>query len=227
MRKISVVFWSVLVIAAVAIVGLISYQMLGTTRVKKATTTNGTSVQETSKAVKRQSPQTKKRTLIVYFSRAGQNYPDVNLKVGYTAQIANIIAKRTGADKYEIVPANAYPKNYHATVERATREQNENARPKIKKALPNMKKYDTIFLGYPIWDAQMPMIMHTFMEAENMNGKTIIPFSTNSGSAWANSLTTIRKQYPKATLRKGFEVPGAEVKDSHAQINSWLKKLRY
>ena len=168
-----------------------------------------------------------KRTIVVFFSRAGQNYPDSGLKIGYTNQIANLITQKTGAQQYQIVPQKAYPHNYQATVKRATREQDENARPQIKNKLPDFKKYDTVFLGYPIWDAHLPMIMHTFMEAAQLNGKTIIPFSTNAGSGWSDSLTMLRKQYPQATFKKGLSIPGTDVENSHSKIEKWLVNLGY
>lgn len=167
------------------------------------------------------------RTIVVFFSRAGQNYPNRDLKVGDTNQIANLITQQTGAKQYRIVPKQAYPYNYQATVKRATREQNENARPKIKNKLPNFKKYDTIFLGYPIWDAHLPMILHTFMASAQLNGKIIIPFSTNAGSGWSDSLTMLRKQYPQVTFKKGLSIQGSDVKYSHAKIEKWLNRLGY
>lgn len=125
------------------------------------------------------------------------------------------------------MPQKTYPHNYQATVKRATREQDDNARPQIKNKLPDFKKYDTIFIGYPIWDAHLPMIMHTFIESARLNGKTIIPFSTNAGSGWSDSVTMLRKQYPQATFKTGFSILGVDVKQSHAKIEKWLDNLGY
>jgi len=165
--------------------------------------------------------------LVVVFSRAGQNYPNVELKTGYTQQIANLISQQTGAKQYVITPVKAYPRSYQVTVKRATTEQNNNARPKIKGKLPDFTKYDTIFIGYPIWDAHLPMIMHTFMEAAELNGKTIIPFSTNAGSGWSDSREMLKNKYPQATFKQGLSIPGADVATSHDKIKKWLTKLGY
>lgn len=81
------------------------------------------SAQPKSSSSKKQSAKVDRNTnkkdkiLIVYFSRAGQNYGGSNLKIGNTHRIANYIAARTGGDKYEIVPAKKYPTTYQATAD--------------------------------------------------------------------------------------------------------------
>lgn len=77
------------------------------------------------------------KTLIVYFSRKDGVYGG-NLKVGNTKRIADFIQDKTGGKEYEIVPIKEYPKSYQATTEVAQKEQDDNARPKIKNKLPNV-----------------------------------------------------------------------------------------
>ncbi|AWM75114.1 MULTISPECIES: flavodoxin [Lactobacillus] len=165
--------------------------------------------------------------LIVYFSRSGQNYPGVNLTRGNTARIADEIKKVTGAQIFEIKPRVAYPKSYDQTVSQAEREQKNNAGPKIKGKLPKVSKYDTIFLGYPIWWDDIPMIVRTFMDQVDLNNKTIIPFSTNASSGWGKSLNTIHSVFPKAKLKKGFEIKGENAASAKAKVDSWLHDLGY
>ncbi|MFD1671521.1 flavodoxin [Agrilactobacillus yilanensis] len=167
------------------------------------------------------------RILIVFFSRSGTNYPDTTLKIGHTQRIANEIARVTGGTKYEIVAAKAYPKNYQATVDRAEKEQQRDARPAIKQPLPDISKYDTIFIGYPIWWSDLPMPVRTFMDNVDMNGKTVIPFSTNAGSGWGDTLSTLKQQYPKATFKKGFSIEGTQADHAQKKIDRWLRQLGY
>lgn len=217
-------YWFIGIIAVVAI-ALIALDVFQSRSNNQATTTSSqTSSQKStsSKPVKKDG-----KTLIVFFSRSGSNYPNDNLKIGHTHQMANWIADKTGGTQYEVVPADPYPSSYNATVSRSEEEQSSNARPKIKNPLPNLDDYDTIFIGYPIWDGELPMIMRTFLDKENLNGKTVVPFSSNAGSAWGNTLDTIKKQYPKADMKKGFEVEGTEVDNSKDQIDSWLTNLGY
>ncbi|MCF6166683.1 NAD(P)H-dependent oxidoreductase [Furfurilactobacillus rossiae] len=180
-----------------------------------------------SSTVKKSNKVDPKRILIVTFSRVGTNYPDVTLKVGHTQHIANQIAQVTHGRQFSIQADDMYPKNYQATVDRAEREQDRNARPEIKGPLPDMANYDVIFLGYPIWWNEIPMPVRTFMDEENLNGKVIIPFSTNAGSGWGDSLSQLRQKYPHATLRGGYEVEGTRVNHSTHAINKWLHELGF
>ena len=166
-------------------------------------------------------------TLIVYFSKSGINYEGYR-KTGNTAKLANDIQKATGADMYEIVPAKPYSRtSYKAVEKRATAEQKQNARPATKGSMPNVSKYKTIFIGSPIWYNEYPMPVRTFMDKVDLNGKTLIPFATDSGSGMGEQPQQLKKQYPKAKIRKGFSVEGADVSKANTQtnVNKWVKNL--
>ena len=91
------------------------------------------------------------KVLVVYFSRTGEQYNVGTIDKGNTAIVAEMIAEKTGADLYEILPETDYPYTYSALTDVAKKEQNNNARPKIKGELPDVSKYDTIFIGAPVW----------------------------------------------------------------------------
>lgn len=167
------------------------------------------------------------KTLIVYFSRSGTNYPDVNIKIGHTKRLSMFIADYTHGDQYEIVPTRAYPKNYQATVDQAEREQQQNARPAIKNPLPDVSQYDTIFIGYPIWFNEQPMIVRTFMDEVNLNHKNVVPFSTNAGSGWGDSISILKKTYQNARVLTGFSIEGSDADSARNQVNRWLQKIGY
>lgn len=172
-----------------------------------------------------------KKTLVVYFSRTKGVYGG-SLKKGNTAQVADFIKQKTNADTYEIVPKKAYPSSYNKTTQVAQREQDRNARPAIKGKLPNVKKYDTVFIGAPIWWGEYPMVVRTFLDKESgLNGKTLIPFTTSEGSGLGNTSSQLKKQFSSSKVRKGFTVRGNTVKNNpnrvKKQVNSWLKGLGY
>lgn len=172
-----------------------------------------------------------KKVLVVYFSRTQGVYGG-GLTRGNTARVADFIQQKTNADTYEIVPKKAYPKSYDRTTKVAQREQNENARPAIKGKLPNVSKYDTVFIGGPIWWGEYPMVVRTFLDKESgLNGKTLIPFTTNEGSGLGNTSQVLKKQFPKSTVRKGFSARGNSVKNNpkavQTRVNNWLGKLGY
>ena len=118
------------------------------------------------------------KVLVAYFSRAGENYAVGRTEKGNTAALAEIIADETGGDLFEIKTKEAYPEKLKEVLEVARREQKENARPELAEKV-NLADYDIIFLGYPNWCSDMPMAVYTFLETNDFEGKTIIPFSTS------------------------------------------------
>ena len=109
----------------------------------------------------------KGKILVAYFSRAGGNYGVGNIKQGNTKIVAKMIAKQTGGKLFEIKTKKAYPTDYDECKVVAEKEMNENARPALKTKVKNMSQYDTVYLGYPIWYADMPMAVYTFLESYN------------------------------------------------------------
>ena len=104
-------------------------------------------------------------TLIVYFSRTGEQYQVGEIEKGNTEIVAEMIAEKTGADLYEILPeADYYPYTYDELTDVAKKEQNENARPAYQDTVPDLSQYSTVFIGAPVWWGDWPMIMYTFFE---------------------------------------------------------------
>ena len=178
-----------------------------------------------------QAAKSNKKVLVVYFSRT-KGVSGGTLKRGNTARVADFIKDKTGADTYEIVPKKSYPNSYQKTTEVAQREQRRNARPAIKGKLPNVNKYDTVFIGSPIWWGEYPMVVRTFLDKESgLNGKTLIPFTTAEGSGLGNTSSVLKKQFPKSKVCKGFTARGDQVKRNpksvQQRVNRWLDGLGY
>ncbi len=173
---------------------------------------------------------TDSKTLVVYFSRTGENYNVGNVEVGNTAMVASYIKEYLKADSFEIVPIDKYPDNYDKCTELAQKEKDDNARPKITGKIDNFDSYDTVFVGYPIWWGDLPMIMYTFMEEYDFNGKKIIPFNTHEGSGDSGTYQTIQEKLPNADVNtKGLALEGkvARSDDGKQQTIDWLKGLGY
>lgn len=170
-----------------------------------------------------------KKALVVYFSRAGENYNVGTVSKGSTEIVAEIIAKETGADLFKIEPVNSYPVNYNETVRIARDEKRNNSRPKIKNKVKNLKDYDVIFVGYPIWYGDLPMAVYTFFDENNLSGKKIILFSTNEGSGLADTVNTIEKYTKGNVVKNAFSIRGKRVQDSkdkvEAEVKKWIKEL--
>ena len=170
------------------------------------------------------------KILVAVFSRADENYSVGTITKGNTMVLAEMIAEKTGGELFEIKPAKPYPKDYKTTTEIAKREQNENARP----ALLNDKDisgYDTIFLGYPNWWGDMPMIIYTFLESHDFSGTTVIPFCTHGGSGLSGTEGTLRRRLSNSRLMKGLGVNGVTAQnnrdETRKRVSEWLDGLGF
>lgn len=174
---------------------------------------------------------TGKKTLVVYFSKTGEQYDVGNITEGNTAIIAQMIAGQTGADVFEVKLKNdTYPTAYKALTEVALEEKKANARPEIAGDVANFADYDVIFIGSPNWWADMPMALYTFIEAHDWSGKTIAPFVTHEGSG-LSSIPDKIKTATNADVREGLAVYGHVAQNERDKANeaviAWLKKLGF
>jgi flavodoxin len=168
-----------------------------------------------------------KKSLIVYYSRKGQNYMDgriINLPIGNTEVIAKKIKEFIGGDLFEINTVKPYPIDYTETTNVAREELHKNARPELSDTVKNMDDYDVIYLGYPNWWGTFPMAVFTFLESYDFSGKTIIPFCTHEGSGMAGSERDIKKLCPNVQVEKGISIRGSSVNSADSLIKSWLSK---
>lgn len=182
---------------------------------------------------------TAKKPLIVYFSMPETDNPKdmteeeenstvvIDGKVlGNTQYIALLIQKYTGGDLFRIEAKNPYPTFHKTLVDLAKEEQNQNARPALKHNVENLKDYDTIFLGYPNWWGDMPMILYTFLETHDLSGKTVIPFNTHGGSGFSRTIPTIQELAPKANvITRGFTVSRRRVDRAEPDLKAWVQRM--
>jgi len=174
---------------------------------------------------------TGKKSLVVYFSRADENTGGVGyIEMGNTRILAEMIAAKTDADIFEIRPTKPYPKEYTPATEVAKQEKEENVRPEITGELPDLSKYDTVFLGYPIWWGDLPMVVYTFLEREDFSGKKIAPFCTHEGSGIGSTESFVANT-TKAEMLEGLEMRGRVAQqqqdEAEKEVSKWLKKLGY
>ncbi len=171
------------------------------------------------------------KILVAFFSRAGDNYEVGVIEKGNTKIMAQMIADKTGADLFEITPVKDYPADYRECTEVAKAELEANARPEITGYVTNLQDYDTIFLGYPIWWSAPPMLIYTFLENQDFNGKTIIPFCTSAGEYMTNKENTIPEIAKGSTIREGLGIKGKECQENpdavREKVNAWLAGLGY
>ena len=148
--------------------------------------------------------------------------------LGNTQYVAYVIEENTNANIFRIEPQTPYPTDHDTLVDLAKEEQDANARPALKGDIENMEQYDTIFVGYPTWWSDMPMILYAFFDQYDFSGKTIVPFNTHGGSGFSGTVSTISKLEPNAkVIENGFTVSRNNVQDAEQDIISWLDDLGY
>lgn len=167
------------------------------------------------------------KTLVVFFSHAGENYSVGNIEVGNTKVVADYISEMTGADQFEIVADKDYDMPYMQLIEVAKQEANNNELPPMMGKLENVDQYDTVFIGGPVWWGTYPQVMFTFFRDYDLNGKTLIPFTTHEGSGLASCVEDVKEAYPNADVKPGFAIYGHEVRSGRNKVGKWLKNLGF
>ena len=167
------------------------------------------------------------KNLVIYFSRADQNYVGGELKTlqkGNTEVIAEMIAKEVGADLFKVESEKPYPQEYYACCDQAKDELYRGSRPKLKKMLDSIEEYDNIFIGYPIWWGTLPMPMFTQLEKLDFRGKHVLPYSTHEGSRLGKSMSDIEKLCKGAVIAQGLAIQGCNAPNSKSTVATWAKE---
>ena len=161
-----------------------------------------------------------KKVLVAYFSWSGN-----------TKYAAQYIAKKLGADEFEIIREKPYPTEYTPCTEDAKAEKEAGERPAIKGKVENMAQYDVVFVCVPVWWYTAPMPVFTFLEQYDLKGKTVIPFCT-AYSGPSSTLKDIVKATPNSDHRDGIcivtkELGGQGMGSKTAKIDKWLGEIGF
>lgn len=182
--------------------------------------------QHSNNKINMENMESKKKSLVAFFSRADENYAVGYIEKGNTHIVAEMIASETGADLFRIETERSYPADYNECIEVAKREKNANARPAIMGDV-RVEDYDVIYLGYPNWWGEMPMAVYTFIEKHDWKGKTVVPFCTHEGSGLSGTERRVQSACEGAKVLKGLAVRGATAQNAPdtalKAVMSWLK----
>lgn len=169
------------------------------------------------------------KNLVVYFSMP-DNVDDSTVVIdgetlGNTQYMAYVIQETVGADIFRIEPETPYPTDHDELVDIAREEQSNNARPAIKDTIENFDTYENIFVGYPNWWGDMPMILYSFFDEYDFSGKTIIPFNTHGGSGFSGTISTIKELEPNAEVLDGKSISRNDIQDAEQEIVDWVNSF--
>ncbi|AWH33248.1 flavodoxin [Stenotrophomonas sp. SAU14A_NAIMI4_8] len=151
------------------------------------------------------------RTLVAYFSRSGN-----------TRVVAGLIHRSVPSDLFEIVPATPYPEEYLATVEQARRERDQGIEPPLQAHIATLDRYDTVYLGFPIWGETAPPVIRSLLSQQPMAGKTLVPFITHGGYGTGSSLRVLATHAPNARIQKPFVMQADQERRTMDSVNAWL-----
>lgn len=168
------------------------------------------------------------KVLVTYFSHSGANYSVGNVEKGNTKMMAEYIIDYLNADSFEIMPNKTYPTTYDELVEVGQYEQRNNIKVDYVGEI-NIDDYDIIFLGYPIWDGEIPMVVEGFIDNHNFDEKVVIPFNTHAGSGNAGTYKIIEDKLSNSTVMKGLPVKGetARTNEGKSETIKWLEELGF
>ena len=133
------------------------------------------------------------------------------------------------APLFRIEPVTPYPFDYRKTTAIA-REERSAGKARDAKAIPDIRGYDVIFWGHPIWYGEMPYIVRGVLSKLDCAGKTIVPFVTHQGSWIGNTANLVRSFQKRAAVREGLGILGtrfARNEPVEPEITAWLKRLGY
>lgn len=154
------------------------------------------------------------KSLVVYFSWSGN-----------TENVAKSIQSKTNSDIFEIVPAIPYSNDYDTVVDLAQEEQKNHARPAISGNIENIGQYDVIYVGFPNWWADMPMILYTFFDTYDLSGKTVALFCTSGGSGLSGTVNKVKSLEPNAIVTDGLHIGSGSSSNPDNAVSAWLNDI--
>ena len=150
-------------------------------------------------------------TVVAFFSRSGN-----------TRVVAGLIQRATQADLFEIKPRSAYPEEYLETVRQASEERDRSLEPPLAGRIADLQKYQTVYLGFPIWGETTPAVIRSFLKEHDLSRKTVIPFITHGGYGLGKSQSVLASHAPRADLRPPFQMQADQERQTMNTVHSWL-----
>jgi len=162
-----------------------------------------------------------KKSIIIYFSRADENYAVWYIEKWNTEVIAEYIRDILGADMFKVEPLNAYPADYMECIEEAkVRTNNHDA--SIKENIPDISEYEVIYIGSPIYWGGMPEELFTALKWQDFNGKIIRPFVTHEWSGLSGVPRQLKEICEWAEVLDWLAITGSTVYQAKPKVENWL-----
>lgn len=160
------------------------------------------------------------KSLIIYFSRADENYAVGYIDKGNTEIVAEYVRELTGADVFKVEPKVPYAKDYKTCIEEA-KERIGHA--PIKEAITDISGYDTVYVMSPIyWGTYAPEV-ETALKGLDWSGKKVRVISTHEGSGLASMPADVKRVCVGADVdTNGLAIKGSRAKESKEKVREWI-----
>ena len=159
------------------------------------------------------------KSLIIYFSRADENYAVGFIDKGNTEIVAEFVSELTGAEMFKVEPLVPYAKDYNTCIKEA-KQRIGNA--PIREKLTDISAYDTIFVMSPIYWGTYAPEMETALTGLDFSGKTVRVISTHEGSGLGSMVSDVKKLCKGADVKPGLAIKGSQAKNSKRIVTEWL-----
>lgn len=161
-----------------------------------------------------------KKSLIIYFSRADENYAVGYIDKGNTEIVAEYVKELTNADMFKVEPLVPYAKDYVTCIEEA-KQRIGNA--PIKEELKDISKYEVIYIMSPIYWGTYAPELETSIKYSDFKDKTVRIINTHEGSGLANVVNDVKRICKDAiVLDDAIAIKGSQAKKSKLLIESWI-----
>ncbi len=160
------------------------------------------------------------KSLIIYFSRADENYAVGYIDKGNTEIVAEFVRDMTGADMFKAEPLVPYSADYNTCIEEAKKRVGNAP---IKDSLTDISAYDTIYIMSPIYWGTYAPELETAIRDLDFTGKKVRVITTHEGSGLASVVRDVKKNCKGAIVdEKGLAIKGSQAKNSKATVERWL-----
>ena len=140
------------------------------------------------------------KSVVVYYSQNGA-----------TKKLAEIFAKAKNADAVELKLVTAYPSTYDSTVAAVMAQRESKQWPALENAKPELAKYDTVYLGYPIMFGTFAPPIYTFLDSNDLGGKVVVPFCTYGSGGRKASAAELKTLEPNANVTLAYGISNKRI----------------
>lgn len=156
-------------------------------------------------------------TLVVFYSLEGS-----------TKIVADILAEELDADYIELKPDKEIPKGGLTKFIWGGKSVMFHEKPKLLNDIPDIDKYDTIFIGTPIWASSYAPPIASFINSVSIKDKKIALFACHLGGGTQKCFDKLTTELAGNTIIGTLSLtdPSKDDKDKlKAQVKRWLHEI--